>query len=219
VILPKGEVVPYVVAGPQFMERGASQAPYGGNFTWRDEFDSGKLNDAWLNVRVPKTAWADLDSRRGALTIHAFREPLSTSKNPSFLGRRQQHMAFDAVTAMRAPAQARVAAGMAVFQAEKNWFFFGVRQTSSGLEVFLEKPRGTTPETVAHAIAATANTSGEAQLLMLRVSANGGSYSFSYDLDGKGWRPLRSNEDGTLLSTTIAGGFTGVVLGPYARAE
>ena len=32
-------------------------------------------------------------------------------------------------------------------------------------------------------------------------------------------RTLRENEDGTMLSTDVAGGFVGAVLGPYARAE
>jgi xylan 1,4-beta-xylosidase len=220
VILPAGEVVPYVVAGPKFMARSASQSPYGGNFTWRDEFDARKLNDAWLNVRVPKVRWVDLESHRGALTIHALAEPLSTLKNPSFLGRRQQHLAFDATTAIAPPVRAGVAAGIAVFQAEKSWFFFGVRQTPTGSEAFLERQRGAAPETVARAIVAGASLpAGAEPPLRLRVSANGAAYSFSYDPDGKGWRTLKSNEDGTFLSTAVAGGFTGVVLGPYARSE
>ena len=37
--------------------------------------------------------------------------------------------------------------------------------------------------------------------------------------NGKGWRWLRQGDDGTLLSTDVAGGFVGATLGPYARSE
>ena len=43
-------------------------------------------------------------------------------------------------------------------------------------------------------------------------------YSFHYDT-GQGWQPVRENDDASLLSTEVAGGFVGTVLGPYARQE
>jgi xylan 1,4-beta-xylosidase len=213
VILPKGERIPYVVRGPAFMARGVSQAPYGGNFTWRDEFDSPTLSSAWLHVRVPKTAWADLRAKPGALTIHALTEPLSTLKNPSFLARRQQHMTFEASTALELPKDGGVAAGMAAFQGEKYWYFLGARRAGSRTEIFLERQSGSGPETIARV------TVDARSALRLRVSSDGSTYSFLYDANGKGWQPLRQNEDGTVLSTRTAGGFVGVVLGPYARAD
>ena len=212
VILPNGQTIPYVVTGPKFMARGVSQAPYGGNFTWRDEFDAPALNSAWLQARVPRTAWADLRATPGALTIHPLAEPLATMKNPSFLGRRQQHIAFDASTALESPRAGGVAAGIAAFQNEKFWYFLGARHTEGGTEIFLERQKGGEAEKLAH-------KTTTAKALRLRVSADGAAYSFSYDADGRGWQALRANEDGTILSTATAGGFVGVVLGPYARAE
>ena len=53
-ILPQGEKIPYVLAGPSFMRRPAEQAPMTGNFTWRDEFDAPQLQPGWMMVRVPK---------------------------------------------------------------------------------------------------------------------------------------------------------------------
>ena len=43
-----------------------------------------------------------------------------------------------------------------------------------------------------------------------------GVYGFAYD-DGAGWTWLERHADGTVLSTDVAGGFIGTVLGPYAR--
>ena len=47
-------------------------------------------------------------------------------------------------------------------------------------------------------------------------SGDGPNYSFYYDV-GKGWQALRENDDGSILSTQIAGGFVGTVLGPFVR--
>jgi alpha-N-arabinofuranosidase len=53
----------------------------------------------------------------------------------------------------------------------------------------------------------------------LKISANGAAYSFSYASAGHAWQTLRANEDGTLLSTDVAGGFVGAMVGVYARSE
>jgi xylan 1,4-beta-xylosidase len=166
-----------------------------------------------MYVRVPKTQWAELASEPGALTIHPLAEGLDTLRNPSFLGRRQQHLAFEASTSLQVPREKNVAAGLAAFQGEKYWYFLGVRQTADGAELFLEKSSGKTHATVAKARIETATT------LKLKISGNGGAYSFGYDADGKGWRWLVQNDDGTILSTDVASGFVGATLGPYARIE
>ena len=54
--------------------------------------------------------------------------------------------------------------------------------------------------------------------LRLMINGDGARYSFSYDA-GQGWQSLQDNDDGSILSTSVAGGFVGTVLGPYARQE
>ncbi|AKC86381.1 xylan 1,4-beta-xylosidase [Pseudoxanthomonas suwonensis] len=212
-ILPPGEAIPYVLPGPSFMRRPAEQAPMTGNFTWRDEFDQPQLGLGWMSVRVPKQAWFDFAARPGQLTIHPLAEGLDTLKNPAFLARRQQHLRFDASLALELP-EAGTAAGLAAFQSEQYWYFLGVRRAGDGAELFLEKRGGeASPAVVAtQAIAAA----GE---LKLRISGDEGAYSFAYDADGQGWQPLLEGDDGTILSTDVAGGFVGATLGPFARDE
>jgi alpha-N-arabinofuranosidase len=211
VILEQGREIPYANAGPSFMTRDASQAPLSGNFTWRDDFDAPKLQPAWLHVRVPKSQWADLAGTPGKLAIQPLPEGLDTLRNPSFLARRQQHRVFEASTSLSVPAEAGTEAGIAAFQNESHWYFLGVRRTGGGTQLFLQKDSGGNPQT----IASMAITPGNE--LKLRIEGKDGAYSFGYDADGKGWRWLRQDEDGTMLSTDVAGGFVGVVLGPYAR--
>jgi alpha-N-arabinofuranosidase len=197
VILLKGQAIPYVVAGLP----GTSETT--GNFAWRDDFDERVLRPEWLQLRVPKQQWVDLESRPGWLTIHPLPVGLDTLSNPSFLARRQQHMSFDAATELEIPRQPGVAAGLAAFQGEGYWYFLGVRRN----EVFLEKQG----KTIAHA----ALPAG--QRIKLRISGNARLYSFYFD--AAGWKPLQENDDGSILSTDVAGGFVGATVGPYARLE
>ncbi|NCT72652.1 MAG: glycoside hydrolase family 43 protein [Xanthomonadaceae bacterium] len=214
-ILPADQTIPYVVKAPSWMRGEATQAPSTGNFVHRDEFDSQALASDWLRVRVPKTAWADLAARPGSLALTPLAEGLDTLRNPAFLGRRQQHLRFEASTAMTAPAPG-VAAGLAAFQSEAYWYFLGVRRTAGDrIAVFLEARdgSGTTRTLATREVKAT-------DTLRLKIEGDEGDYGFAFDTgDGRGWQTLASRVDGTVLSTDRAGGFVGALLGPYARDE
>jgi alpha-N-arabinofuranosidase len=53
---------------------------------------------------------------------------------------------------------------------------------------------------------------------LLRITARGGRYDFSYAERADAWRVLARDVDGTILSTHVAGGFVGTVIGMYAYA-
>ncbi|MGH8061833.1 MAG: glycoside hydrolase family 43 protein [Pseudoxanthomonas sp.] len=213
VILEPGLEIPYVAPGPTFMAKDGDQPPSTGNFSWRDEFDQGKLDSAWMFVRVPKQAWADLASHPGQLAIKPLAEGLGSLRNPAFLGRRQQHTTFEATTALRLPVGAGTEAGIAAFQNETHWYFLGVRRAKQGgQELFLERSSGFGKRIVSIALIP------EVELLQLRITGDGGDYGFGFNT-GSGWQWLKQNEDGTVLSTDVAGGFIGVVLGPHARTS
>jgi alpha-N-arabinofuranosidase len=214
VILPKGEAIPYVVRGPARMSAGGgTQAPATGNFTWRDDFDAPVLKPEWLQVRVPRKHWADLRTKPGALTLHPQPTALESLKNPSFLARRQQHTSFEASTAFTLPRTGPVAAGLVAFQSEDFWYFLGARRAGREVEVFLQRRSGHATEMVATRLL-PAHAS-----LTVKIRGDGGAYSFLYAVDGEPWQTLRENEDGTILSTDVAGGFVGAMVGPFARIE
>lgn len=219
-ILARGEGIPYIAVAPDVAtarDADSPATPTTGNFTWRDDFGSRSLRPEWLQVRVPKQPWADLGSRPGWLTIHPLPVALDSLTNPSFLARRQQHLSFDATTELEVPKSPGVAAGLAAFQSESYWYFLGVRRGAPGsrapLDLFLEKRCGARTDTVARIWLE------EGTHLTLRISGNARAYSFYYDEDGSGWRPMLEGDDGSILSTAVAGGFVGAVVGPYARAE
>jgi alpha-N-arabinofuranosidase len=212
-ILPHGQAIPRVVPGPAAMPRDATQAPMSGNFEWRDDFDRPTLDSAWMSLRTSPKAWVDLTAAPGSLTLHPRRDGLDGLHTPAFLARRQQHLTFDASTALQVPAHPGTAAGIAAFQNETHWYFLGVRRTGAQAEIFLERRDGDATRTVAH------TTVAPGKALKLRIAGDRGRYSFAYDADGRGWQWLRRDDDASFLSTDVAGGFLGTVLGPYARTE
>ncbi|HEY0504848.1 MAG TPA: glycoside hydrolase family 43 protein [Lysobacter sp.] len=209
-ILAHGKRIPQVADGPSFMQRGATQAPLSGNFTWRDDFDKPALDTTWLFARVPKTQWADLHTHAGKLAI-APGEGLDTLRNPTFLARRQQHLSFEASTAMTVPADANIEAGIAAFQNENYWYSIGAQRVGNGVTLTLRKRQKDATETLA-----TAMLPAGTKALKLKIEGDAGDYAFGYDA-GQGWKWLKQDVDGTVLSTDVAGGFIGVTVGPYAH--
>ena len=138
--------------------------------------------------------------------------PLDGLGNPSFLARRQQHTSFEASTAFVLPEEGAIAAGLAAFQNEAYWYFLGMRRVGDQVRVFLERHSGQAAETIA-----TALLDAHAPL-QLKISGQAGSYSFFYAADGH-WNTLVSDNEGSILSTDVAGGFVGAMVGPYARTE
>ncbi|MBS0421074.1 MAG: glycoside hydrolase family 43 protein [Proteobacteria bacterium] len=230
IILPAGKPIPYVVTAPKFGDANsnasggptnasgapasATYTPTTGNFTLYDDFKSPVLNQQWLYVRTPETNWADLTQRPGWLSIHALRAGLDSLQNMSFLARRQQHLSYDASTEIEAPASpGNVSVGLAAFQNQDYWYFLGLRRVSAErVQVFLEKRAGKQTETIA-----TTDMTGD--LIELRISARARDYSFYFNAGATGWKPLKEHADGSILSTDVAGGFVGAMVGPYARAD
>lgn len=212
VILDAGKPIPYSLPAPRAFARNKQAGDaLTGNFTRREEFDLAAPGPEWLFVHQPRGKWWDLDRASGELHIQPSKVNLSENRNASFLARRQQHQRFDASTALTPP-QPGIAAGLAAYQNSNHWYFFGARRVKDGLQLFLERRGARILQTIVQDPVPTPDN------LKLRISADGGQYSFHYDA-GQGWQPLRENDDGSILSTEIAGGFVGTVLGPYARQE
>ncbi|MFD2332549.1 glycoside hydrolase family 43 protein [Cohnella sp. GCM10020058] len=180
----------------------------------RDDFDAPALAPYWNFIRTPRGEFWSLAAQPGALRLALKAASIARDDNPAFVGRRQQHMGFKASTAMRfAPKAEGDEAGLVLLQNADNQFRFTYGRfggAGAGNELRLtQRRRG--EETVL----ATAAFAGEA--LELRAEADGQRYAFSWREPGASeWRTLLEDADGTLLSTDIAGGFTGAYIGMYA---
>jgi alpha-N-arabinofuranosidase len=212
VILEQGKPVPLSLKGPKVMKKDAASSSdlLGGNFTRRDDFDMAEPGHEWLQVHVPRHKWYELGN--GTLVIHPLSVKLDEKRNPSFYARRQAHQRFAASTELRPPKLPGTAAGLAAYQNESHWYFFGTRRVGGQLQIFLERDAGDSASPVSTV------TVDAPETLRLIINGNAGRYSFFYDA-GAGWTLLHDNDDASILSTEVAGGFVGTVLGPYARQE
>lgn len=217
-ILPKGERVPITLPAPKVSAASRAPVPTTGNFTWRDDFDSGaeRPGPLWLMARTPHEMWWSLAKPKGSLSLTPRADTLSGTGNPSFFGRRLQHAKFVVTTALSTPQTNGTSAGLVAFQSEEHHYYLGVKRAKDGLTVFLELFNGSLAEIVAQ------TAIPEAKEIEFRLRGNELTGESSFKLhDGK-WQTLIANVDLTAITTKAAGDgmhFTGAVVGVHARIE
>lgn len=208
-ILPAGEAIPYRLPAPALAASPAAQ-PLSGNFSWRDEFDSTKLSLHWNSLRGFDQSWLSLDGQQ--LSLQAKAVALDSLAQPAFIARRQQHMHFEASTRLQIP-QASASAGIVAFQNEQHHYYLGVRKNDTGAEVFLEQASSSAPQQIAR-LALPATDS-----VQLKISGSAGKINFYYAEADNNWQPVATEQDAMLLSTQVAGGFVGTMLGLHSRLD
>ena len=216
VILSGTEQVPYIARRPG-LPGDSAPLPTSGNFVIRDEFDHTELAPYWQLLRTPHDRWYDLSGTPGWLTIRPRSASLAGRAQPSFIARRQQHLIASASTAMRyEPANPGDKAGLVALQNERFHYFVGlVKQKDGRVTVDVEQHRVIGGRDTTVVLASTQWTSGRDPML-LRIDARGDRYDFYYATRPGAWTALATDADGTMLSTRVAGGFVGTMLGVYA---
>lgn len=178
-----------------------------------DNFEDDELDYKWNFLRTPRGEFYSLKERPGYLTLKLKPEKITELKNPSFVGRRQQHIEFSASTAMEFnPRSESEAAGMVLLQSnEFNFSFVYTKKGDDNVIRLIKCEAG--EEKVLKEIAISAAR------LYLKVEAHGQEYSFYYGKSSQDYKPLIENVDGRILSTDVAGGFVGTELGLYASSN
>lgn len=180
----------------------------------RDDFDADALHPGWISLRDRPAEHCTLKERSGWLTLRA-RGASMDEPDVVFVGRRQQHVAFRA-RALVDPAQG--AGGLAVRLDERH--HYAVEVTSEGtarviarigslrsVAAELPLPAGPVVLTVRTGSAPEPHDSRTApDFLVFGIEASDGTATDMAALDGR------------YLSTEVAGGFTGRVIGLYAAA-
>jgi xylan 1,4-beta-xylosidase len=214
VILGPGRPVPLVVSSPSGARPLDPEAvPHSGNFTWRDDFTASALSPSWVMLRAPHEIWWE-SGGPGHLLLTPRAEPLSGAGNPSFLGHRLQNAHFDVETKLGVPADVGVSAGLAIFQNEGHNISLGIRRVSATQAVVFVDEVSDIRSGLGEAYSGDFSAS-----VRLRISGDGGSLSTSYSTEPGKWKRLGKDWDARILSTKVAGGFVGAVVGPFARIE
>ncbi|MFI5256569.1 MAG: glycoside hydrolase family 43 protein [Gemmatimonadales bacterium] len=217
VILTGDETVPYAHTRPNLPIEPAPEVPTSGNFTIRDEFDRDSLAPYWEIMRTPRERWYDLTSSRGSLTLRPRPVGFGPQGQPSFIGRRQQHLYATATTAMRyRPIVDGDRAGLVAFQNDEHYYLLALARVDGAIRVQLEKHDGPSRSEVAAVVASAPVNAPAGQPVYLRIVARGPRYDFLWATTPGEFRTLVHDADGTILSTRKAGGFVGTMFGLYA---
>jgi xylan 1,4-beta-xylosidase len=171
----------------------------------RDDFDGAALDPVWVSVRSrPSETWS-LRERPGWLTLYARGDGLDDPA-VTFVGRRQQHLACQ----VRARAELAGAGGLAVRMDERH--HYGVEVADGEVRAYarvgpLRQRFGARPApddpVVLRVDADPDGPDGAPDVIRLGCEVDG-EFAVLAELDGR------------YLSTEVAGGFTGRVIGMYA---
>ncbi|CAG7655966.1 glycoside hydrolase family 43 protein [Actinacidiphila bryophytorum] len=175
-----------------------------------DDFDAPVLGAGWNLLRGAAADAYSLTERPGHLRLRLLPQTLAEQSTPAFAGRRQQHIDFAAETALDfRPAGPGECAGLAVVQSPGHHVTLTVTARADGGTVVRLTERNAGTDTVRGELPVRPGP------LRLGVRARGQDYTFSCTQSPDGSRDV-GTVDGRFLSSQVAGGFTGVYLGPYA---
>lgn len=190
-----------------------------GNFTYNENFASDTLDYRWIGLRGPREAF--ISKVKNGLQIIPFEAGIKELKPTSTLFYRQQHKAFSFETALDyKPSSEKDLAGIVCLQNEGSNYVFGVTRVGKDYILLLERTetegRGRDRKMKSTIVASTKVELGDP--LRLQVKADGDDYQFGYAIDGGEFVNLGGTVSGDILSTNVAGGFTGTLLGLYATS-
>jgi xylan 1,4-beta-xylosidase len=179
-----------------------------------DNFDAEILAPQWNFIRTPRQDFWSLQERPGFLRLHLQPETLMEPVNPSFVGRRQQHIDFSAQLAMEfQPQHASECAGLALLQNEAHQIrcVLTLNANNDPVARLIRREAGIDTLLVEREV-----LSGR---IYFKVEAHRQAYQFYLAEQSENWQPFGSPVDGRILSTPVAGGFTGAYLGIYASSN
>ena len=189
-----------------------------------DHFETHTLAPQWNFLRTPRDDFWSLGVRPGYLRLRLRPERLTDLANPSFVGRRQQHMRFTARAALEfKPQHDYECAGLVLLQNNEFHFRFVI---TGGAETTVRLVKRSKPQPNLRIISIPTGTDVtlaefpiESNRFYFKVRADGQAYSFYIATEPETWQPVAEGVDGRILSTPLAGGFVGAYIGMYASSN
>jgi alpha-N-arabinofuranosidase len=189
--------------------------PQSGNFEYTLDLKKG-LDPSLLFLRTVDSASFSISKKLG-LVLKLKPETIAEYGNPSFVGKRQQHLYSRVETTMQFSAESESEkAGLVAFQNEEHFYFLAVSQNDGQnvVQLFKSNPDdGEMEELVAVPL------KRQNDEIKLSIESKGATYGFHYSVNGKDWQLVKENVDAKFLSTKEAGGFIGCLYGMYATSS
>ncbi len=182
-----------------------------GNFTYMEDFNSEKLDYRWIGLRGPRESFISVN--KNSLQVNPFQTNIKEVKPTSTLFYRQQYSHFSFTTTLICkPSSEKDLAGLVCLQSERFNYVFGITKKADVYYLLLERTEKGQSKVLASTPIDVKNP------VQLQVKAAGDNYTFNYSLNGTDFVNLGGTVSGDILSTNVAGGFTGCLIGLYATA-
>jgi alpha-N-arabinofuranosidase len=182
-----------------------------GNFTFTDNFRAKNLDYRWIGIRGPREDF--VTTTKNGLAILPFNQNIKANVPTSTLFHRQQHNTFDARATLKyTPQTEKDLAGIVCYQSEKFNYVFGLTKKGNDHYIVLARTeKGNTTNIASEKIDVS-------KPVQLQVEADGDNYRFNYSVDKQNFKNVGGTVSGDILSTNVAGGFTGSLIGLYATS-
>jgi alpha-N-arabinofuranosidase len=179
-----------------------------------DEFESDTLGIEWNFRRAPVSVFHSLTDKPGSLRLYLQPGAIADRARYSFVGMRQRHFEFEAVTQISFTPSRSEEAGITVIQNDKSAFLFTLGNIDGENRVRLT-------QTLHDETGLLGEAAIENEVSYLKVTGNYLDYRFYYSTNGENWHQVGDTVDGTALSPYFIDGYnyTGVYLGLYASAN
>ena len=222
--LTAGEVVPQSdVTKDEF---DSSDLPfYWNSLGTPTEAEEFKVSDSHLYIRTGKQSLIPIESSGKKLEM-GFGKREGTVLCMPFMGRRQQHMSFEAATKLDFLPEGTESAGIAVLQNNFHSLRLEVRKQEGTIQAVVVKA---TCRIEGNRFEGTAVSYWEEEVLGEQVLSERGSYELVIRAegqahqflvrDGESLYVLAENVDGGFLGSETAGGFVGAYIGMFASGN
>ncbi len=179
----------------------------------RTDFDKETLGLEWQYLRNPIRENYSLTEKKGYMRISASPYTLDETESVSFIGRRQTEHDFIAATSLTfEPANESEEAGMTLIQNNTHHYELLMKKKDSESVVQLRVRAGSISY-----VAAEQTVKGND--IQLRIEGKPLEYTFYFSDSKDNQYKLLGRMDTRYLSTEVAGGFTGVMIGLYTSSN
>ncbi|MDV4150351.1 glycoside hydrolase family 43 protein [Clostridium sp. AL.422] len=205
----------------------------------RDDFNNKTLNFIWNSIRTPKDDFYSLTERPGFLRLKLSPKKLidildydssnplyDLNQTPSFIGRRQQHINFEASVKMEFnPRNEFEVAGLALvqnnnFQYRLEYSLFKSKKVIRLIKsISKNEIDNTRNNIIGNVESIVVEEIFDSNIIYLKICALGQNYSFYYGDSIDNMKLLVNNIDGRILSSDVAGGFVGAYIGMFATSN
>ncbi|MCE4066339.1 glycoside hydrolase family 43 protein [Chryseobacterium gleum] len=183
-----------------------------GNFTYNDKLTDKNLDFRWIAMRGPRENF--ITATKNGVKVSPMETNIKALAPISSLFLRLQHEDFEtSVTLDYKPKSQKELAGITLYQSETFNYVFGITKKDKDFYIVLERTEKGQSKLIA------SEKIPLSKPVKLQVVADKDEHNFNYSLDGRNYKNLGGPVSGDILSTDVAGGFTGSLIGLYSTSS